>query len=129
DTVVFCAVVWDGPELVAMLPFVRPSLHLPLLQAGARAWQSTYSFSCTPVLDRPRKDDAASALLDVLASACAGEWMVPRVNTDGEGWPAFLTGLERKAAPWRFAGAFSRASLTGGSSFEEHMDRHVSAKR
>jgi hypothetical protein len=129
DTRVRFAVVWDGVELVALLPFVQPRLRLRAVHAGAHAWQSKYSFSCTPLLDRRRQSDAAAALVNVLGSVCPGEWMVPRLNIEGGSCKALIAALENRGSPWRFGGAFPRASLSRGASFEEHLSRHISVKR
>src|SRR5436853_2213912 len=45
------AVVWDRSSLAALLPFTNPRSAVPLLRAAGRAWQSKYTFSCTPLLD------------------------------------------------------------------------------
>ena len=76
DKNVGVAVVWDQSRLVALLPFTRPTLRIPVLQPAARAWQTKYTFSCMPLLDRVRKAEAAAVLLDVLASISRGEWMI-----------------------------------------------------
>src|ERR1700674_5220649 len=77
DTKVVFAVVWDGMRLVALLPFTRPKFAIPLLQPAGWAWQSKYTFSCMPLLDKLRKTEAAAALLDVLASVSPAEWIIP----------------------------------------------------
>jgi len=62
------AVVWDRSSLVALLPFTSPRAAVPGLRAAGRAWQSKYTFSCTPLLDTNLKIEAADTLLNVLAS-------------------------------------------------------------
>src|SRR4051812_27598194 len=52
DTQVQFALAWDGKDLVGLIPFIQSRLLLPLLGAKSRAWQSKYTFSCTPLLDR-----------------------------------------------------------------------------
>ena len=129
DKNVSFAVVWKEKSLVAMLPFTRVKLGIPLLRPAGQAWQSKYTFSCMPLLDGLRKAEAAGALLDVLASISAGEWIIPTVNTKGEACQALIEALERKGLPWVFLDNFQRATLEAGSAFNEHMKRHVSPKR
>lgn len=123
------AVVWDQMRLVALLPFTRPKWPIPLLQPACQAWQTKYTFSCMPLLDRLRKDDAAGALLDVMASVREGAWAIPTLNIDGEACRAIIAALGRRGLPWAFAGGFERAVLESGSTFEEHMDGHVRPSR
>ena len=123
------AAVWDGAGLVALLPFTRMKLALPGLRPAARAWQSKYTFSCTPLLDRHGAAEAAASLLEVLASVSNAEWIVPFVNTEGEACRALTAGLAQRGLPWAFLGRFQRAALEPGCSFDEHMKRHLSAKR
>ena len=129
DRKVAFAVVWDETGLVALLPFTRARFALPGLRASARAWKSEYTFSCTPLLDRDRKMEAAAVLLEVLASISSAEWVIPTVDTNGEASRALIAALARRGLPWAFLGRFRRACLESGSSFDEHMNRHVSAKR
>src|SRR6266478_4469593 len=68
------AVVWDRSNLVALLPFTSPRSAVPVLRPAGRAWQSKYTFSCTPLLDTNLKTEAADALLNLLASISASEW-------------------------------------------------------
>jgi CelD/BcsL family acetyltransferase involved in cellulose biosynthesis len=123
------AVVWDEMRLVALLPFTSPKFAIPLLQPAGRAWQSKYTFSCMPLLDELRKTEAAGVLLDALASVGAGEWIFPSVNTKGEACQAMIAALERSGLPWIFLNPFQRAILEAGSTFDEHMQRHVSSNR
>jgi CelD/BcsL family acetyltransferase involved in cellulose biosynthesis len=129
DTKVVFAVVWDGMRLVALLPFTRPKFAIPLLQPAGWAWQSKYTFSCMPLLDKLRKTEAAAALLDVLASVSPAEWIIPTVNTEGEACRALLAALERRGRPSVLLHHFQRAILDAGSTFDEHMNHHVSSKR
>jgi CelD/BcsL family acetyltransferase involved in cellulose biosynthesis len=129
DTKIGFAVVWDGMRLLALLPFTRSNFAIPLVRPAGQAWQSKYTFSCMPLLDKLRKTEAAAALLDVLASITAGEWIIPTVNTKGEACRALLAALERKKLPSVLLGHFQRAVLEIGGTFEEHMTRQVSSKR
>jgi CelD/BcsL family acetyltransferase involved in cellulose biosynthesis len=129
DTKVVFAVVWDGMRLVALLPFTRPKFAIPLLQPAGWAWQSKYTFSCMPLLDKLRKTEAAAALLDVLASVSPAEWIIPTVNTEGEACRALRAALERRGRPSVLLHHFQRAILDTGSTFDEHMNHHVSSKR
>ena len=123
------AVAWGDGRLVAMLPIERPRLLTPLLQPACRAWQTKYTFSCTPLLDRFRAAEAADALLDVLASISGGAWVIPTVNTAGEACNAIRAALARRGLPWVMLHEFQRASLEAGGTFDEHMEHHVSSKR
>jgi CelD/BcsL family acetyltransferase involved in cellulose biosynthesis len=123
------AVVWDGPYLVAMLPFTSSRFAVPMVRPAARAWQSKYTYSCTPLLDRTCKAEAASALLNLMAGARGGDWVIPTLNVHGEACHALLDAIEREAFPWLFANDFQRASLSPGNTFEQHMQVRVSAKR
>ena len=129
DRVIGFAVVWDETTLVALLPFTNSKFAVPLLQPAGRAWQSKYTFSCMPLLDKLRKTEAAAALLDVLASLSAGEWIIPAVNIKGDACQAMIAGLEQKGLPWRFLNDFPRAILQAGSTFDEHIKRHVASNR
>src|SRR5712691_4674361 len=123
------AVVWEDNRLVGMLPFMRPRPSIPLLRPAGRAWHTKYTYSCTPLLDTLRKTEAAEGLLDLLESVGPGEWIIPRVNTQGAACQALITAVGGRGLPWRFVERFQRASLEAGISFDEHMQRHVSAKR
>jgi CelD/BcsL family acetyltransferase involved in cellulose biosynthesis len=129
DKEVGIAVVWEETRLHALLPFTRPMFAVPLLQPAAQAWETKYTYSCTPLLDRARKKEAARALLDVLGSVSPGEWVLPRVNAKQEACQAMLSALEERGLPSVFANGFSRPSLEGGSTFEEHMQRTISSSR
>jgi CelD/BcsL family acetyltransferase involved in cellulose biosynthesis len=123
------ATVWDGPVLLAVLPFTLPRLGLPIVRPSARAWQSKYTFSCMPLLDKVRVYEAATALLDLLTLAREGEWSIPVVNTQGEAARALTHALDQSGCPWSFAGEFQRASLEPQNSLEDHLGRNVSSKR
>src|SRR5215207_2979308 len=123
------AVVWGDMRLVAMLPLTISKVAIPLLRPAGQAWQTKYTFGCMPLLDGQRKTEAAAALLDVLASISAGEWIIPSVNVEGATCKTLIAALEGKSLGWEFVNRFQRAALETGSTFEEHMQRHVSAKR
>ncbi len=129
NTDVRFAVVWNEAQLVGFLPFTRSKITIPLLQAARKAWRSQYTFSCTPVLDRHQKLEAANALIDVLAAESAGEWILPTVNIRGEACQVFVLALENRQAPWAISNLFERAVLDVGSTYDEHMKRHVSTSR
>jgi CelD/BcsL family acetyltransferase involved in cellulose biosynthesis len=129
ETDVAFAVVWGEMRLVALLPLISAKMPIPLLRPAGRAWQTKYTFGCMPLLDRQRKTEAAAALVEVLASISAGEWIIPTMNVEGEACQAMLTALAEKRLPWQFVNRFQRAGLEGGGTFEQHMQRHVSAKR
>jgi CelD/BcsL family acetyltransferase involved in cellulose biosynthesis len=129
NTNIAFAVVWEGPRLVALLPFTRRRVRVPLFQPSGQAWCSKYTFSCMPVLDKEYATEAASALLDVLISVNSGEWVIPVVNADGPACRAVTTALAARLLPWTLTGRFQRAVLMQRGTFEEHMALHVSAKR
>jgi len=123
------AVVWDRSDLVALLPFTSPRAAVPGLRAAGRAWQSKYTFSCTPLLDTNLKTEAANALLNVLASISESEWIIPNVNTGGEACQSIIAALARRRMPWTFLNGFRRATLEAGPTFDEHMNLHVGSNR
>jgi CelD/BcsL family acetyltransferase involved in cellulose biosynthesis len=123
------AVVWDGSSLVALLPFKSPTFAVPVLRAAGRAWQSKYTFTCTPLLDTNLKTEAADALLNVLASISESEWIIPTVNTEGEACQSMVAALERRRIPWTFLNHFRRATLEAGPTFDEHMNINVGSNR
>lgn len=129
DTSVHFALAWDGTDLVGLLPFIRPRLPVPLVGATSQAWQSQYTFSCTPVLDRSNPGDAAAALLEAMGSVGECEWIIPTVNTQGPACRAMLAALGRAGHPSLFLNRFQRASLDATVSFEQHMQSGVPAKR
>ncbi len=123
------AVVWDESRLVAVLPFMSPKFAIPVLRPAGRAWQSKYTFSCTPLLDKSLKTEAAEALVNVLGSISEGEWIIPTVNTEGEACRSMIAALVRRGTPWVFSNHFHRATLEAGGTFDEHMNGHVCSKR
>lgn len=129
DTSVHFALAWDGADLVGLLPFTRPRLPVPLVGATSQAWQSKYTFSCTPILDRSNPGDAATALLQAMRSVGEHEWIIPAVNTQGPACQAMLAALGRAGHPGLFLNRFQRASLDATVNFEQHMQSGVPAKR
>jgi CelD/BcsL family acetyltransferase involved in cellulose biosynthesis len=123
------ALVWEGQTLVALLPFTSSHLPVPGICPAGRAWQDKFIFSCTPLLDASRKNEAAGALVEVLASVSHGEWVIPTVNTQGEACRTLVGALTERALSWSFSQAFQRPALERGESFEQHMQRHVSPSR
>ena len=123
------AVVWDGAKLIALLPVRRLRTSLPLLQPAGRAWRSKYTFNCTPLLDTAQTYRAADLLLDVLASLSEGEWLIPAVNVDGEVCRAITAALARRQLPWFTLGHFTRPSLEGVGSFDDHLQHHLRPNR
>lgn len=129
DKDVGVAVVWDSETLIAFLPFTRAMFGVPGIRPSARAWETKYTYSCTPLLDRVRKSEAAEALVGVMESISKSEWIVPSLNVKGEACEALVLALEQREVPWGFSNRFSRAVLEAGRSFEEHLKRHVSSNR
>jgi CelD/BcsL family acetyltransferase involved in cellulose biosynthesis len=123
------AVVRDETRLVGLLPVTRPAVPAPLLRAAGQAWQTDYTFSCTPLLDKERATEAAQVLLRMLAAESRGAWRLPALNVDGPSCRAMIAALEREGFTWSLSRRFERAALSTGLTFEEHMQRHVDKKR
>jgi hypothetical protein len=122
------AAVWQDQRLVAILPFVDSTFLVSPLGA-TRGWQSPYTYSGTPLLDREDAAGAAASLIDVLASSNGPEWILPVLNKDGPAWKAMTLALDQKGIPWAASNNVQRATLYPGLSFEDHMRIHVPAKR
>ena len=122
------AVVWQGQRLVALLPVVLSSFSLSPL-APSQAWLTPYTFSCTPLLDRELAQDAARALLDLLARSCGSEWHLPTLNVDGPACLALTAVLREAGIPFDFSANFERAALTRSLSFEDYLGKHLPARR
>jgi hypothetical protein len=129
DTSLRFAAVWQGETLAALIPFTRSKIETPLLGTAARAWQTDYTFSCTPLLDCTRSADAAAALVDLLGTIHQGEWVIPVVNRQGAACRALIEALEKDGRPWQFSNVFERAMLDYAGPFEDHMQTHLSSKR
>lgn len=123
------ATVWHDNMLVALLPFTRAAFETPLLGTAARAWQTRYTFSCMPLLDRACAVNAAATLVELLATINGGEWIFPVVNTQGAACLAVIDALGTQGRRWRFANAFERSTLVAELSFDEHMRTNLSSKR
>jgi CelD/BcsL family acetyltransferase involved in cellulose biosynthesis len=122
------AIVWQGQRLVALLPVVLSSFSLSPL-APSQAWYSPYTFSCTPLLDRELAQDAARALLDLLARSSGHEWHFPTLNVDGPACLALTAALHEAGIPFDFSAGFERAALTRGLSFGDYLGKHLSPRR
>jgi hypothetical protein len=101
----------------------------PLIGFAGSDWQNKYIFSCMPLLDDDSKIEAAAALVDVLASIGAAEWIIPAVNTQGEACRAMIAALGQKGLLWTFLDRFERPALVRDHIFEEHMRAHVLPSR
>jgi hypothetical protein len=123
------ATVWKDATLVALLPCMHGWFIAPLIGFAGSAWQNKYIFSCMPLLDHALKVEAAAALLDVLASIDASEWIIPTVNTQGEACRAMISALEQKGLLWAFLDRFERPALVRDHTFEEHMRAQVMSSR
>jgi hypothetical protein len=123
------AVIWKHEQLMALLPFTRSTIETPFLGAVPRAWQTKYTFSCTPVFDRSCATDAAAALIKLLGTIKEGEWYIPVVNTHGAACRAMIEALDKDDRPWKFYNTFHRATLECAGSFKEHIQTHLSSKR
>ncbi len=122
------AVVWQQQRLVALLPVVPSSFSLSPL-APSQAWCTPYTFSCTPLLDHELAQDAARALLDLLARSSRHEWYFPTLNVDGPVCLALTAALNEAGIPFDFSANFARAALTHGLSFNDYLDHHLPARR
>ncbi|HET7680852.1 MAG TPA: GNAT family N-acetyltransferase [Xanthobacteraceae bacterium] len=129
DTALRFALVWEGADLIALLPFTAPRIRIPVAGTGAQAWQTKYTFSCAPLLDKQRFAEAADTLLDVMAACYPGEWVLPRIYTQGAACQAMTKALAANGRPWLFANNFLRATLESGTSFDALMQSHISPKR
>lgn len=125
---VLIALAWDGPRLIGFLPFVKSKLSLPIIGPVGHAWQSKYTFSCMPLLDRDRPVDAAVALFDTMASF-ADEWIIPVVNTQGLACRSMMQALANLGRSGVFFNRFQRASLDVGVNYDAHMMSSVPSKR
>lgn len=123
------ALAWDGDKLLGFLPFTRSRPGIPVLQAAGQAWRSKYTFSCTPLLDESRPVEAATTLLEALASVQDREWVLPTLNVHGPACRAMIAALDRVGRPWSFSNAFERAALEHGSDFDTHMRSCLPSKR
>jgi CelD/BcsL family acetyltransferase involved in cellulose biosynthesis len=122
------AVVWQGRRLVALLPVALTSFSLSPL-SPSEAWCTPYTFSCTPLLDRELAQDAAGALLDLLARSSGSEWHFPTLNIDGPACQALAAALREAAIPFDFSATFARAALTRGPGFADYLGKHLPARR
>ena len=120
---------WDGDKLMAFMPVVLNKRSIPGVLPAGRAWESDYTFGCTPLLDRDNPGRAAQGLVDALADLGGGDWSLPHLNTEGPVWQAFTAALDRRNIPWLLNRPYTRAMLTCGKSFEDHMQTYVGAKR
>lgn len=123
------AAVWQGDTLAALLPFTRSKIETPLFATAPRAWQTDYTFSCTPLLDRSCAVDAAAALVGLLGTINEGEWIFPTLNRHGPACRALIEALEDDGRPYRIANSFQRAVLDCVGGFDEHIQKHLSSKR
>lgn len=129
DTSLNFATVWQGETLAAMLPFTRSRVESPWLATAARAWQTDYTFSCTPLLDRSCSADAAAALIALLGTIKEGEWIFPTINRHGPACRALIEALENDDRPYVFLNSFQRAVFDCAGSFDEYMQNCLSSKR
>jgi CelD/BcsL family acetyltransferase involved in cellulose biosynthesis len=120
---------WAGDRLVALLPVVPVRFGVPGLVPAGSAWQTDYTFSCTPLLDSADPARAAEGLVAGLSGLGRGEWMFRDMNVDGPACQAILGALRQKGAPFRIINAYERAALEPALNFEDHMQKHVESKR
>ena len=129
DTTLRFALVWEGADLIALLPFTVPRIRIPVAGSGAQSWQTKYTFNCAPLLDKDRCAEAADSLLDVMTSSHSGEWVLPRIYTQGAACQAMIKALQANGHPWLFANKYLRATLENRASFDALMQSHISSKR
>jgi CelD/BcsL family acetyltransferase involved in cellulose biosynthesis len=92
-------------------------------------WQTPYTFSCMPLLDRDCADDAATAILSALPRLRPDNWLIPTINIKGNVFAALTAALDRLSLSWQTTAPFQRAALRPNLSFEEHVAKHVGSKR
>jgi Acetyltransferase (GNAT) domain len=120
---------WSGGRLVALWPFTRSRALWPGFGTAGIAWQTPYTFSCMPLLDRNYAEDAVLAILDAMPGFGLSTGFIPTINLKGQVFTVLTTVLDELALPWQTAGQFERAALTHGLSFEEHCTKHIGSKR
>ena len=121
--------VQEDRELVAMLPFVRRRWSL-FREPVNVAWQTKFTFSSHPLLDRHRLKQAAASLVEAMSGTSQGaHWVIPNLAVDGPVSMALRAALDRKGMAYEFLGGFERAVLDRTGSFADHMKRCVSSKR
>ena len=123
------ATAWKGDDLIALLPVLHRRMSVPGIVPSGRGWQTLYTFSGTPLLDADCSNEASDALVAALRIRSAGDWVLPCLNLSGPAYRAFASALDRARLPHTTFGAFERAILDGGETFEQHMKSHVSSKR
>ena len=122
------AVVWQGGDMIGLLPFVAAKPVLSFLNPS-KAWQSDYTYNCTPLLHKDWSAQAADRLVALFVARRLGAWVLPRLNLNGPAATAIIRALEKQRKGWAVANRFARAVLEPDGSFEDHMQKHVSAKR
>lgn len=123
------ALVWQGSNLIALMPFARSSVELPFLGTAAYGWQTKYTTTCVPLLDRTLAAEAAAGLVELLATINQGEWIIGAINTRGPACNALMESLANDNRPYQISSVFKRARLELGDTFDEHMRKHLSSKR
>jgi CelD/BcsL family acetyltransferase involved in cellulose biosynthesis len=122
--------VHEGRELVALLPFVRRRWSL-LKEPVNVAWQTKFTFSSHPLLDKHRPKAAAASLVEAMSGGTSpgALWAIPNIAVDGPVSTALRAALDRKGMAYEILGGFERAVLDRTGSFADHMARYVSSKR
>lgn len=121
--------VWREGELAGMLPFVRPRLSLPGLTMRARAWETLYTFNCTPLLSRQGTVEVARAMVAAARQAGGPDWILPCLRVGGPAHAALTAALSQAEVVHLDVSTFRRAFLQGGTDFETHMNVAVGSKR
>ena len=70
-------VVRDGTSLVGLLPFITTLSRWPLFGRAGLAWQTPYTLTCAPLLDRDLAHEAAEALVTFIMRMRPAFWMKP----------------------------------------------------
>lgn len=116
-------------KLIGLLPIQLNTWPLsPLIPAG-EAWTTKYTFSTIPLLDRSCAVEAAGLILEGLRDLRASEWRFPLLNLEGHCFEALKEALLVRGISWATAASFNRATLSGGMTFDEHLQKFVSPKR
>lgn len=120
---------WRKGELIGILPLVRDRIAFSGIMPSGSSWQSPYTFSCMPLLERNFADEAASALVKQLSHLGEHDWALHDIYPDGEAGIAFRRVLDAEGLAWHTYGHYERAWIRHGQSYDELLETHVPAKR
>jgi CelD/BcsL family acetyltransferase involved in cellulose biosynthesis len=115
-------------RLIALFPIVPPGLALG--GAVTRGWLHKQAALATPLLDRDNVDEAATALLDWLASHApgSGALLFPTLPISGPAFAALTRAAQATRRGWRVTDPRERALLLPGGDPRELWTRNGSGK-